>query len=112
MSSPSQVEGNRLRPPFWKAVEVNWIWAKLSSVLISSFSGLEPEPDGHDEDEDSEHPLKGGAGEILRPPGSGPGTEEEAERDQQRGTDVEISLLIVSVGAEQADGQQERAQGR
>jgi hypothetical protein len=67
---------------------------------MSLSSGLEPQPGRGDHHEHREHPLERARGDQMREPGAGPRAEEEAEAEQEGSPEIQISVLMVGVGAE------------
>src|SRR5688572_3745044 len=76
-----------------------------------SASNLEPEPRGGAYEEYGEHPLERRRRQQVGEPGAAPSTEEETDPQEQGGFDVEIPVLVIGICAENADRQQQRAQG-
>ena len=60
--------------------------------------------------EDREDPLRHHRDRAFHRQRTEVRAEEDAERDEQRGADVEVAVLVVLPRAERADGEEERAE--
>jgi iron complex transport system substrate-binding protein len=84
--------------------------AEDASTVAGTLLRRDPDPHRHQNEEHGEHALGHHGIELLHGDGAEIGTDEDPQRDQQRGAHVEVAVLVVLPRAERADGKEERTQ--